>query len=310
MILVPCVDILSEGKLRETTKNSVYKGAHYCSNMYTSYARRPGYENVRRMLQQNGVFIKSSRHASLPVEYVDTGPQCGDRGRHEHCTIEEREHWYQLLRAKFRVGINLPFPTVNQTGENACSFLGFSLLCFLQSPGTFEAIYGRTGWPDLVRGGWQPLWNKLKDSRPPGSNSGGGMNDIGQMLDTLQYVTTCNFENLVYVPVKDISEKYYNSAIVPRGTRYPGQLAGIQRYIESILYNHQFLIMNTDQHTRVYFSVNATHLLAIDNYPVGEKQIRRWKPNGTVLDETKGGISLVDKFFVYNNVRDLAYFAN
>lgn len=280
------------------------------------------YVEDRQDIANHKIYIRT--RGSMPEEYAGTEPQLQKRGAHIRATKTEVETMVEEMEQRFDVSLTLPFQTVDQTGENACSFLAFSLLCHLTDSPAFTQIFGSDmTWPKIVLGGWKTKWSALKEARSSSSSKGGGMNDISEMLDTLQEV--CNdidLSNLVYVPVKDISEKYYNSAIVDKGTRYPNHLSQIQTFIEDILNTHNYLIINTDLHTRVYISYNETHLLAIDNYPNTDKQLRRMKPgfssqdydwsnplnDSNILDVTVGGLSLVNKFFVYNNVRDLAYF--
>ena len=250
------------------------------------------------------------KRVGLPKKYNGTEPQNSERGEHKKIEDEERKEWYKMLqnkKNKFKLNIELPFATVNQKGTNACSFLGFSLLCWLKNKDVFKSIYKKKTWENLVNGNWKNEWEKVKNKRQKGSDKGGGMNNIGQMLDTVLKTYPFNTTNLVYIPIRGTNDNNYNPDVVKKGTEYPNHLEKIEKYIENIIDTNKYLIMNTDQHTRVYFSYNDTHLLAIDSYPINQKQIRR-KNNDTILDETKGGISKVNKFFVYRNVRDLAYF--
>lgn len=248
------------------------------------------------------------KRGGLPKEYNGTEPQNSKRGKHKKIEGKECKEWYKMLKENFTLNIKLPFATVDQTGTNACSFLGFSLLCWLKNKDVFKEIYGEKTWKNLVEGKWTEEWEAVKENRPQeGSDKGGGMNNIGQMLDTVLDTYKINTTNLVYIPIRGTNDNNYNPDVVKKGTEYPNHLEKIQKYIENIIDTNKYLIMNTDQHTRVYFSYNDTHLLAIDSYPINKKQIRR-KNNDTILDETKGGISKVNKFFVYRNVRDLAYF--
>ena len=254
-----------------------------------------------------------TKRGKLPEEYNGTEPQNSPTGKHKGITEKESDKWYQMLKKDFTLNIKLPFETVipfetvDQTGTNACSFLGFSLLCWLKNKDVFKSIYGEKTWESLVTGEWTNEWEEVKKNRPKGSDKGGGMNNIGQMLDTVLKTYPFNTKNLVYIPIRGTNDNDYNPKVVDKGTEYPENLNKIKIYIENIIKTKKYLIMNTDQHTRVYFSYNDTHLLAIDNYPINKKQIRR-KNGDTILDETKGGISKVNKFFVYRNVRDLAYF--
>ena len=251
------------------------------------------------------------KRGGLPKEYNKyngTEPQNSKKGKHEKIEDKERKKWYKMLKKNFKkLNIELPFATVDQTGTNACSFLGFSLLCWLKNKNVFKSIYGKKTWENLVDGKWKNEWKEVKKNRPKGSDKGGGMNNIGQMLDTVLDTYKFNTTKLVYIPIRGTNDNDYNPDVVKKGTKYPKHLDEIQKYIENIIDTNEYLIMNTAQHTRVYFSYNDTHLLAIDSYPINQKQIIR-KNEDTILDETKGGISKVNKFFVYRNVRDLAYF--
>jgi hypothetical protein len=267
-------------------------------------------KSYEKMKEKCDYYIFPKR-GELPEEYNGTEPRIPNRDAHLTMQDEERDKWYKMLKKKknkFKFNIKLPFKTVDQTGTNACSFLGFSLLCWLKNKDVFESIYEEEKtWENLVEGHWKKEWKKVKENRPTGSHKGGGMNNIGQMLDTVLKTYPFNTKNLVYIPIRGTNDNDYNPKVVDKGTKYPQHLDKIQEYIENIIKTKNYLIMNTDQHTRVYFSYNKTHLLAIDNYPINQKQIR-CKNGDTILDETKGGISKVNKFFVYRNVRDLAYF--
>jgi ribosomal protein L24 len=284
------------------------------------------YEKMKEKIDKNGIYIKTKRSVKLPDKYNGTEPRIPNRDAHLIITEEERVNWYNMLneefklKDKFKLNIESPFKTVDQTGTNACSFLGFSLLCWLKNKDVFQSIYGEKTWKELedkklVKGKrikeWEAKWEDVKKNRPKGSDKGGGMNNIGQMLDTVLDTYKFNTTNLVYIPIRGTNDNNYNPDVVKKGTEYPKHLDEIQKYIEKIIDTKEYLIMNTDQHTRVYFRYNKTHLLAFDNYPINKKQIRCKNVDKnvyTILDETKGGISKVNKFFVYRNVRDLAYF--
>ena len=153
---------------------------------------------------------------------------------------------------------------------------------------------------------WTKYWNKMNVTAQA---------DLASCLDAM--VSTIlepemaeEFKSrLVYVPIRSAGsrERFMNKkfALGPDNAALTLDevMDNIGEFIEEKILAHQPVVMNFNGHSRVAVGFNHTHLLFGDSWgPYWEVA----QPNGA--DTYAAGFSVVDKRYILNYVRGLAYF--
>lgn len=195
---------------------------------------------------------------------------------------------------------------IDQGADGACTLVAmFNAMRIYKLDHLLPQAWSNLSKPSGARS-WTKYWNKMNVTAQA---------DLATCLDQMVSIILesdmkAEFQSrLVYVPIRSEghSENMMNKkfALGPpdAALKLDRVMDNIGEFIEKKILAHQPVVMNFNGHSRVAIGFNDTHLLFADNWgPYWEVA----QPNGA--DTYAAWFSVVDKRYVLNYVRGLAYF--
>ena len=277
------------------------------------------YENLRCQLdiKPRLNIIRVSRRASN--KYYK--PQLGSSSEVSSQEISKRElSPTQIGKIRSRYQSQFPLVTrliaeynsIDQGVEGACSFVAFLNLTNLTN--NFNHL--KTG--KKIMNGWQREWNKFDITAAA---------DIADVLDKMidyKIFKADPTKYLAYIPIRSRgnSENSYNTefwsdektllsyfrttntTLTPKIIQNSIMVFQNGYLIENLLSQGIYVEINALEHSRTCVAFNDTHLLFADNWGDGYEEIA----SSGMDDSFSAGFSVVDKWAVYTNMRDIVYY--
>lgn len=171
---------------------------------------------------------------------------------------------------------------IDQDIWNACSYVSICHLTYLKYLNS-----------SILSKQWLKIWNRL-------SPAGNPFEDIASMLDQLS-----NIDNtLMYIPIRtsDENENRFNTDLPnTHDMTFETPYDRIKHFFESSLHQGTPIAFNQAQHSRVAIAYNDTDILCIDSFPRLYEETHEYM-------YMLSGLSIVNKEYVYQWVRDCAIF--